>query len=270
MKWVRNTIVFIWIALAAGSCGEYQRIYKKGTAAEKQAKALELFEKKEYAKSAQLLEQLRDMYKVRDSLENVYYHMAMAYFHLKDYPYASLFFKDYTENFTQSDRVIECAYMGLYCDVLAVGPADLDQGDTKKVIEALQMFTNYYPDSEYTQKCNEHIDALRITLQQKEFDLVEQYYRMGDFKSAAVAARNTVKLYPDMPQRETLEWIAVDAQYQYAENSVKSKRLERFKLVLENVQDYLYSFNANNAYFANVKKIETLTQKRINEIEATL
>lgn len=267
---VRIIIIMIGIALTSVSCGEYQRIYKKGTAAQKQTKAMELFTKKDYAKSVQLFEQLRDIYKVRDSLENIYYHMAMSYYHLKDYPYASLFFKDYTENFTQADRVIECAYMGLYCDVLAIGPADLDQADTKKVIEALQMFTNYYPDSEYSEKCNEHIDLLRAKLQQKEYDMVEQYYRMGEFKSAAVAAKNTVKLYPDMELRESLEWMAVDAQFQYAENSVKSKRLERFQMVLENIQDYLYTHPSGSTHFGDVKKIESQTQKRIKEIEAIL
>ena len=267
---MRNILIFILVAVAGVSCGEYQRIYKKGTAAQKQHKAMELYGKKEYAKSVQLLEQLRDMYKVRDSLENVYYHMAMSYYHLKDYPYASLFFKDYTDNFTQADRVIECAYMSLYCDVLAIGPADLDQADTKKVMEALQMFTNYYPDSEYAQKCNDHIDLLRGKLQKKEFEMAEQYYLMGEFKSAAVAAKNTVKLYPDMQQRETLEWMAVDAQFQYAENSIKSKRLERFQMVLENIQDYLYTHPEESEHYSAVKKIEALTQKRIKEIEAIL
>ena len=267
---MRNILIFILVAVAGVSCGEYQRIYKKGTAAQKQQKAMELYGKKEYAKSVQLLEQLRDMYKVRDSLENVYYHMAMSYYHLKDYPYASLFFKDYTDNFTQADRVIECAYMSLYCDVLAIGPADLDQADTKKVMEALQMFTNYYPDSEYAQKCNDHIDLLRGKLQKKEFEMAEQYYLMGEFKSAAVAAKNTVKLYPDMQQRETLEWMAVDAQFQYAENSIKSKRLERFQMVLENIQDYLYTHPEESSHHSAVKKIEALTKKRIKEIEAIL
>jgi outer membrane protein assembly factor BamD len=100
--------------------------------------------------------------------------------------------------------------------------------------------------------------------------MVEQYYRMGEFKSAVVAAKNAVKLYPDTDQRETLEWIAVDAQYQYAENSVRSKRLERFQLVLENIQDYLYTHPKDSKHFLAVKKIESTTQKRINEIKAIL
>ncbi len=85
MKWFQNVVILILIVIIGGSCGEYQRIYKKGTVLEKQSKAMELYNKKEYSKSVQLLEQLRDLYKVRDSLENVYYHMAMSYYHLKDY-----------------------------------------------------------------------------------------------------------------------------------------------------------------------------------------
>lgn len=266
----RYLFILSVIAILSSSCGEYQRIYKKGTAAQKHTKAMQMYAKKDYSRSVQLLEQVRDMYRMRDSLEDVYYHMAMCYYHLKDYPYASLFFKDYTENFTQSARSIECAYMGLYCDVLAIGPSDLDQHDTKKVIDALQLFTNYYPDSEYALKCNDHIDELRLKLQQKEFDLVIQYYRMGEYKSAVVAAKNTVKLYPDMDQREELEWIAVESQYLYAENSVRQKKLERYQAVLENVQDYLYTHPKGSKHFTSVKRIQEQTKSKIIEIEAIL
>jgi outer membrane protein assembly factor BamD len=252
------------------SCGEYQRIYKKGRISQKRDKAMQLFAKKDFARSVQLLEQVKETWKVRDSLEDIYYHMAMCYFELKDYPYASLFFKDYTDNFTHPKRTIECSYMALYCDFLAIGPSDLDQHDTKKVIEALQLFTNFYSDSEYAERCTEHIDALRKKLQKKEYDLVLQYYKMSDFKSAVTAAKNAVKLYPDMEQREEIEWISVNAQYLYAENSIKSKKLDRLKLVIENIQDYLYIHPRESKHYQEVQKIKSLTEKKITEIESIL
>lgn len=265
-----RSILLLLLSVWMVSCGEYQRIYKKGSISQKREKAMELYVKKDYARSVQLLEQVKETWKVRDSLEDIYYHMAMCYFHLKDYPYASLFFKDYTDNFSHPQRVIECAYMSLYCDFLAVGPSDLDQHDTKKVIDALQLFTNYYPDSEYASRCNDHIDALRGKLQLKEYNMVMQYYKMSDYKSAVVAAKNAVKLYPDMDQREELEWVAVHAQYLYAENSIKSKKLDRLNLVMEHVQDYFYIHPKESKHYQEVTKIKESTLKKINELESIL
>jgi outer membrane protein assembly factor BamD len=184
----------------------------------------------------------------------------MCYYELKDYSYASLFFKDYTENFTQSDRVIECAYMALYCDFLDIGPNDLDQSRTKDVIGALQLFTNYYPDSKYTDKCNIHIDALREKLQEKE-------YAMGEYRAAVTSARNAVKMYPDIDAREELDWITVDAQYQFAKNSIRSKKLERLEEVLQNIEDYVYNHNKESDHFEQVMEIKNKATKTIKEIK---
>ena len=180
----------IFVLLA--SCGEYQKVYKSKDTSLKYQKAMSLYQDKQYAKSAQLLEQLRDMYRRTDSLEVVYYRLAMCYYNLKDYPFASLFFKDFTDNFTASPRAVECAYMALYCDFLGIGSHDLDQSETRNVLEAMQNFTNFHPDSEYTEKCNQHIDELRNKLQKKEYDMVMQYYNMTEYKSAVTASKNTV------------------------------------------------------------------------------
>jgi len=269
MRIVRSLYLLMFV-VALASCGEYQKIYKGNNRTAKYNMAMKKFSEKEYLKSVQLFEQLRDMYGNRDSLENVYYHIAQCYYGLRDYSYASLIFKDYTENFTQNKRVIECAYMALYCDYLTVGPSDLDQSETNAVIEALQLFTNYYPESSYTEKCNDLIDDLRERLQKKEYDMVIQYYRMGEYQSAVTAARNTVKIYPDINQREELEYIMVHAQYLYADNSITSKKIERFKEVLINFEDYLYNNNSNSEHYWEVKEMAESATEKINKLEELL
>jgi len=267
---VVKSIVFSLIVVGLLSCGEYQKIYKGNDRSAKYNMAMKKFSDKEYLKSVQLFEQLRDMYGNRDSLENVYFHIAQCYYGLRDYSYASLIFKDYTENFTQNKRAIECAYMALYCDYLTVGPADLDQSETNAVIEALQLFTNYYPESSYTEKCNGLIDDLRDRLQKKEYDMVIQYYRMGEYQSAVTAARNTVKIYPDIDQREELEYIMVHAQYLYADNSITRKKIERFKEVLTNFEDYLYNNNSESEHYEEVKEMAESATAKIKKLEELL
>lgn len=199
---VPKSILIALAVLTLSACGEYGKIYKGKDNQAKYNLASSLDSKKDYSRAVPLYEQLRDAYRNNlDSLEDVYIRTAYAYFNMKDYEYASMFFKDFTDNFSRSPRMIECAYMALYCDVLFVGEPDLDQSNTSDVIEALQTFINYYPDSEYVAKCNEHMDVLRAKRHNKAYDQVMQYFNMQEYKAASAAAVIANKTYPDIPKK---------------------------------------------------------------------
>jgi len=256
--------IFLLIFIVSGifACSDYGKIFKSKNATLKYNKAVQLYMKKDFARALPLFEQLRDIYgRATDSLEQVYFYTAYSHYGLGDYEFASMFFKDFTENFTSSKRSTECAYMAVYCDFLDIGSHELDQSQTIKTIGGLQTFINYYPESEYAQRCNAHIDELRKKLQQKEYDHVKQYFLMGDFRAAVNAAKNTLKLYPDMERKEELEFLIVKAQFNYAANSIEKKRAERYKEALEYYQDYLYS-NGNKG--ENAKEAAAI-HKKTNE-----
>lgn len=267
-KLLKYSAILLLVVFTA--CGDYNKVFKSKDAPLKYKRAMELYSKKDYLRAVGLFDQLRDMYKNSDSLETVYYHTAMCYFQLKDYQYASMFFKDFTENFTKSFRLVECAYMSLYCDYLNIGSFELDQSDTKEVMAAMQTFTNYYPDSEYTQKINEHLDDLRAKLQKKEYSHVIQYYKMGEFKAAVTSAKNTVKLFPDIKEREELEFITVKGQFIYAMNSIEKKRKERLEEVLTNFEDYKYNNDKNSAHYNEALDYKIKAEKEIKVLKELL
>ena len=252
------------------ACSDYNKVLKSKNPQVKYKKAMELYGKKDYLRAVGLYDQLRDLYKNSDSMETIYYYSAMSYYQLKDYQYASMFFKDFTDNFDKSHRFIECSYMSLYCDFLAIGSYELDQSETKHVMEAFQTFTNYYPNSEYTQRCNEHLDVLRAKLQMKEYDHVMQYFKMGEYKAAVTSAKIAVKLYPDIKQREELEYLTVKAQYIYALNSIERKRKERFEEVLVNFEDYKYNNDKNSAHYNEALDYKIKAEKEIKLLKELL
>lgn len=261
---------FLIIFVVLFSCSDYNKVFKSKDAPLKYKRAMELYSKKDYIRAVGLFDQLRDIYKNSDSLETVYYHTAMCYYHLKDYQYASMFFKDFTENFTKSFRLTECAYMSLYCDYLNIGSFELDQSDTKEVMSAMQTFTNYYPDSEYTQKINGLLDDLRGKLQQKEYAHVIQYYKMGEYKAAVTSAKNTVKMFPDIKEREELEFLTVKCQFIYAMNSIEKKRKERLEEVITNFEDYKYNNDKNSTHFKEAKEFKDKAEKEIKSLKELL
>jgi outer membrane protein assembly factor BamD len=160
--------------------------------------------------------------------------------------------------------------MALYCDVLFVGDPELDQSKTGDVIEALQTFINYYPDSEYVGKCNEHIDELRAKRHTKAYNQVLQYFQMEEYKAASAAAVIAIKSYPDIPQKENLEFIAYKAQFLYAMNSVESKRVERLEKAQSLVDDYFYVNQMQGEHAKDAKETKDKIQKEITKLKSIL
>jgi outer membrane protein assembly factor BamD len=268
---MRRFLMVLLLTSLLVSCSDYGKIYKSKNATLKYNKALQLYLKKDFARAVPLFEQLRDIYgRSTDSLEQVYYYTAYCHYGMGDYELASMFFKDFTENFTSSTKSIECAYMAVYSDFLDVGTYELDQRNTNKIIGALQTFINYYPDTEYAQKCNEHIDQLRAKLMMKEYSHVIQYFNMGDFRATVHSARNTLKMYPDFEKKEELEYLMVKAQFRYAENSVEKKRPERMKEVIDHYNDYFYSNGNGGKHYKEVLELKNRAEKEIQQLKSTI
>lgn len=264
---MRSTVFAILSLLLFAGCSDYGKIYKSKNNSLKYEKAVQLYLKKDYARALPLFEQLRDAYgRITDSLEQVYYYTAYCNYGLGDYETASLIFKDYTESFTRSKRHTECAYMAVYCDFKSVRSFELDQSHTVKTIGALQSFINYYPNTEYALRCNDHIDELRKKLILKEYSYVIQHYRMGNYRATVVSAKNTLKLYTDVSQKEELEYLIVKAQFLYAENSIEKKRAERYKEVVEFANDYIYSNGQSGLHSKEVLELSEKAKSALKKI----
>lgn len=252
--------------LILAACGDYSKVFKSKDLSLKYKKAIELYNKKDYSRALTLFEQLNDAYKGLDSMKIVYYYTAFCNYHQGDYQYAYLFFKDYSENFPTDPRATECAYMAVFCQFKSVGDYELDQSNTVKTIGALQTFINYYPNSEYVQRCNEHIDVLREKLQKKEYEMTMQYFRQGHYRAAVTAARNTLKSFPDIVWKEELEFLTVKSQYLYAQNSIETKKLERYKEALDNWKEYNYINGSKGEHYKEALQLKEKIESEIKKI----
>ena len=265
MRFKSILILMVAILTILGGCSDYGKIFKGKNASIKLAKAEELYAKEDFGRALPLYEQLKDEYfkNQRDSLELTYVKVAYCYFYLKAYEDASTLFKDFTYKFTRSPKAIDCSYMALYCDYMSVADYDLDQVNTIDIVNEIQEFMNAYPDSDYIPKCNEHIENLRERIHKKAFEQVNQYFQISEFKAASAAAVLTLKSYPDIPQKEELEYIAYEAQFLYGMNSVESKRIERLEKAIDLIDDYL---DANRSAGANSSDASETRIKIIKEI----
>jgi outer membrane protein assembly factor BamD len=121
------------------------------------------------------------------------------------------------------------------------GPS-LDQANTYKAIDELQMFMNQHPASKRVAECNKLIDQLREKLVKKSFDSASLYYRLNDFKAAITALNNALKEFPDTHYREELLFLILKSNYEMASRSIYEKMKERFQNTVESYLSFKEEF----------------------------
>lgn len=230
-------IAFLLIILLF-SCSKYQRLLKSGDYELKYKVAIEYYNKKDYFRALQLLEELIALYRGTAKGEDVYYYYAQSNYGTGDYTSAAYHFEIFVKTFPLSPRVEECAYLNAYCYYLDSPISSLDQENTLQAMQQFQLFVNHYPQSPKVAECNKLMDELRYKLETKEFDNAKLFYDKEDYKSAVTALNNVIRDFPGTNYKEECLFLVLKSSYLYARKSIEEKQLDRYKSVLENYNTY--------------------------------
>lgn len=231
-------LVFVLILTVSTSCSEYQKLMKSSDYELKFEKAVEYYENEDYYKSQSLLEELRSIYRGTDKAEKIYYYQAYCSYGLGEYSLAAYLFKDFARQYSSSEHVEEVEYLAAYCYYLISPDPSLEQTYTKAAIQELQVFIEKYPDSEKRTEAQELIDKLQYKLETKAFNNAYLFYNIGDYKAAITSLKIVLEDYPDTKYREEILFTIVKSSFLLAENSIQSKKQERYK----NTINYYLSF----------------------------
>jgi len=268
LRWFKMKLKLpVILLLILASCSQYGKALKNPDRSARFNAAYAYYQKKDYVRAQPLLESLLPYFRGQDSSEVVYYYYAYCFYGMKDYQTASYHFQSFTENFFNSVHQTECAYMAVYCKVLDANPSYLDQSETQKTIEELQLFINMNPTSSYVDICNEHIDLLRSTMRRKAYDNAYLYYKTGDYKAAAVALKNVLRDYPDLEQKEETEFLVVRSLFYYAQNSIDSKKVERFQAALDEIHEYREDNTPQSPFWEDVTRIEKQISRELESLK---
>lgn len=233
-KWSLILIVVITIS----GCSNYSKIVKGTDYTKKYELALQLYNKKDYNRAFPLLEELVSVYRGTVNAEDIYYYYSYCNYYMDDLISAEYHFSQFVKTYPGSVRAEEVAFMNAYCYYLGSPNYTLDQSNSIRAIEEMQLFVNQYPSSTRVAECNDLIDQLRLKLEYKSVDTGKLFFKTMDYKAAIVSFKNTVKDFPNTIYKEELMFLTVKASYLLAENSIDSKKFERYK----NTVDAYYSF----------------------------
>ena len=251
-----------------GACSDYSKLLKGQDNDLKFKAGKEYYQSQKYDKALYLFEDVLAAWKGQERSEEVYFYYCYTQYGMGNLPAASFHFKSFTEAYFTSKHLIECAFMVAQCEYEMVMPVELDQSQTIKAIEQLQLFINVHPNSNYVDSCNTLIDNLRSQLIEKQYNKAQIYYKTEMYKSAITTFQLVLQDYPSVKNKEEIEYYIVNSSYQLADKSVKRKELERWKKTIERGEIFLSLYGEDSKYASKVKGYVRTANKKIKILNA--
>jgi outer membrane protein assembly factor BamD len=254
------------ITIVFTSCkSKFEKLRTSTDTARKYQEAIKLYNNKDYAKALILFDDLVQRYRGRAESEDLYYYYAYTNYKLKDFLSARYHFKTFADTYPSSPKAEECRFLAAYCFYLDSPNYSLDQDNTYKAIESLQLFINLYPKSDRVAEASKLILDLRDKLEQKSYENAKLFIDIGDYQSAVIAFKNSTRDFPDTKYAEEMEFLTIKSQYLYAKNSLETKQEERYQEAIDEYERFAEKY-PKSTY---LKEASDLKQDAIKGIEET-
>jgi outer membrane protein assembly factor BamD len=242
LKRLNIILSFTILAAIILSCKGYEQILKSRDYKLKLSTAMDYYNSGEYVRAAALFDQIAPVYKGTIKADTVFYYQAMCYYMQEDYILSGHYFDNLATDYPNSVYAEECDFMKGFCYYKLSPKPSLDQENTVNAITAFQMFMIQYPSSTRIREAQTYINEMRDKLVEKSFLNAKLYYNLGDYKASIIALKNSLNEFPDTKYREELLYLVLKSSYLLADNSVISKKKERFQDAVDEYYTFISEF----------------------------
>lgn len=262
MNKLTQYILMLAVTIAAVSCGEYNKVLKSSDLNYRYEYAKKAYANKKYAQAYTILQDLVTVFKGTDKAEESLFLLAMSYYENHDYVNSGAYFRNYYQHYPRGQYAELARYYCGYGYYLDSPDTQLDQSETRKAIEELQAFLDYFPLSDKVPVAQNAIFELQDKLVLKELENAQLYYNLGNYmgnnyESAVITAKNAIKDYPYSKYKEQLELLILKSRFQEARLSVDEKMTERYRTVIDEYYAFIndYPDSPNRQEADNIFKI---------------
>lgn len=263
----RVVAVLLLLVVFGTACNSsFNKIMKSKDFEYKLKMADKYFEEKNYRLAQQLYEELYPVFKGTDKFEELYYKDAYCFYYMKNYRDAENFFKGFLEVFPNSAKAEEVDFMHALCFYKQSPKLELEQTYTAKSVGVLQTFINTHPGSAHLKEANEIIDKCRSKLEEKELRAADLYFKVGQYRAAAISYNSLLNSYPESSFADTYKMQGIISYFKFAKLSIIDKQIERYEKVIAEYQDFADRFpeskllsealQYNNLSLNNIKEIQ--------------
>ncbi len=258
---MKRLLYILCIIACAGCQSEYQKLIKSDDYDAIYEGGVKYFNAKDYYKSYELLEKALPAFRLSEKGENITMMLGKSYYEEQDYLMAAYYFERFALTYPNSQQIEYAYYYDAICYYNISPVVTLDQTYTDKAISCFQYYINKYPQGAYIKESNEYIAKLRAKLEEKAYNNSKIFYNLEDYKAAVTALKNCLKDYPDSKYREELLYLTLRSSFLLAENSVESKKEERYDMAVDDYHSYIDEY-PNGQWAKDAEKIFLQIQKR--------
>jgi outer membrane protein assembly factor BamD len=242
------------------SCSKYDKLLKSDDFELKKSKAKEYFEKKQYVRATELLEQVLPRYRATGEAEELSMMNAKSYFGMRQYDVAGVNFKSCLEMYPYGRFAEEACFMTALCSYKLSPRAQLDQENTRLAIEGFSYFIDKYPRSSRIEESKILLKEMEERLVEKSYLSARLYYDMKMYKAAIVALSNSLKENTASRFREEMMYLKLNSLFQYAENSFAAKQKERYQDTLDDYFSFMEEYPSSR-YSKEIREIYDKTNR---------
>jgi outer membrane protein assembly factor BamD len=266
MRLVKTLLAVTYVVFILSSCNQFNKVLKSKDYEYKLKVADQMFNDKKYHEAQQLYEELYPIYKGTDKFEEIYYKDAYCFYYMKEYKDAENFFKGFLEVFPNSPKAEEVDYLQALCSYEQSLKVELDQTTTTKAIGMMQTFINTHPGSSKMKEATDIINICKGKLELKECRAADLYYKIGQYRAAALSYENVLNDYPESDQGDQYQLQIVKSYYEFAKLSVIGKQEERYEKVVSVYQDFADRF-PDSKLLKEAEQYSILSKNNINELQ---
>ena len=277
---------YVAIALLTGafftSCGDYNKVLKSRDSDYKYEAAKSYFGNGQYTKAITLLEEVTTYMKGTRHAEESLYMLAMSYYNQADYVTASHYFTTYYNTYPKGTYTELARFHAGKSLFLDTPEPRLDQSSTYSAIQELQMFMEFFPNSERKSEVQIMMFNLQDKLVMKEYLSAKLYYDLGtyvgnasytadrringnNFLACITTAQNILKDYPYSSMREDVSILLLRAKYKLGSESVEEKKEERMREAIDEYYAFKNEF-PESKYMKEVEDIYKDASKYVKEL----
>ncbi len=264
MFFKKSLILVVFVSFLASCSRQYDKVFKSNDVENKLKMADEMYAKKKYDKAIPLYEQLLTVLKGQKSVDEIYYKYANSHYLNKSYELAAYYFRSFYNTYPASEHAEQAAFDEAMCYLYQSPRYSLEQTSTQRAIDAFGEFVTRYPQSTRMPQANEKIDELRGKLLKKAYESAYLYYKIGQYRAAAVAFENFLKEFPEYENPEKVNYLIVKSLKKFAEGSYKEKQDERIKDEIAAYEKFKSKY-PNSTYLAELDKMQQSIEKLKNK-----
>lgn len=205
-------------------------------------KAKNFYDRGRFTDAARAFETVLSIGRGTEIARESQYLLAESYYNNRVYLIAASEYRRYYTNYPRSERRITAEFKEALCYYNLSPRYKLDQSDTKRAIELMQLFINRYPTSDEAKMAANYIDEMRNKLAQKQYSAGEFYLRTRMYQAAAVYFGLTLDQYPETKWAERALARQIESYILFAENSIEMRQLERYCKAMDSYETYVQLF----------------------------